>query len=101
MEVVRRDGFLEVWIVCVNWLSFLVDVMEVVEFRGLVVMYVRIVCYNDIVFEYLRFEVRIWLCIISVVIGNVSLMKGIILKLVNSSCISFLCYILKWLKWWN
>ncbi|XP_024358843.1 transcription factor SCREAM2 isoform X2 [Physcomitrium patens] len=56
VEVVRRDGLLEVWIVCANRPSLLVDVMEAVESRGLAVTHARIACHNDIVFEYLRLE---------------------------------------------
>jgi len=54
----KRDGVLEVRIVCANRPGLLVDVMEAVESRGLTVVDAKIACHSNIVFEYLSLEVR-------------------------------------------
>lgn len=56
VEVVKRDGLLEVCIVCVNRPGLLVDVMSAVESRSFDVVQVRIACHDDIVVEYLSLE---------------------------------------------
>lgn len=54
----KRDGVLEVHIVCANRPGLLVDVMAAVESRGLTIAHAKIACHSDIVFEYLSLEVR-------------------------------------------
>lgn len=54
----KRNGLLEIRIVCANRPGILVDIMEAVESRGLAIMQNRIACHNEIVIEYLSLEVN-------------------------------------------
>lgn len=56
VEVMKRDGVLEVRMVCANRPGLLVDVMEAVESRGLTVVDAKIASHSNIVFEYLSLE---------------------------------------------
>jgi len=58
VEVMKRDGVLEVRMVCANRPGLLVDLMEAVESHGLTVIDAKIACHSNIVFEYLSLEVR-------------------------------------------
>lgn len=48
MEVKWEEGKLEVYIVCMNWLGFLVDIMGVLDLRRIIVVYVNIVCCENV-----------------------------------------------------
>lgn len=56
VEVMKRDGVLEVRMVCANRPGLLVDVMETVESRGLTVIDAKIACDSNIVIEYLSLK---------------------------------------------
>ncbi|KAG0563859.1 hypothetical protein KC19_8G065300 [Ceratodon purpureus] len=59
VEVMKRDGVMEVRIVCPTRPGLLVDVMEAVEARGLTITQARIACYKDNNnFKYLSLEIE-------------------------------------------
>jgi hypothetical protein len=57
VEVTRKEGKLEVRIVCVNRPGLLVDIMGVLESSRLTVLQASIACHDDILFEALSLEV--------------------------------------------
>jgi len=58
VNVAKRNGLLEVSIVCANRPGLLVEIMEAIESAGLTIMYTRIACHDEIVVEHLSIEVK-------------------------------------------
>jgi len=58
MDVAKRNGLLEVTIVCGNRPGLLVDIMEAIECSGLTILHTRIACHNEILVEHFSLEVN-------------------------------------------